>query len=93
MWPFLPLHIELSEGEDYISITLGYSTLPDELKHAINYFLLNQMKKLAYGHNMMTMTDTIGILMWGITKPSLFILFYVPANCVQQRDRQIFTEF
>lgn len=90
MWPFLLLHIELSEGKDYISITLGYSALPDELKHTINYFLLNQMKKLAYGHNTMTMSDTIGILMWGITKAKPFCTTLCSSKLYASRDKANF---
>lgn len=40
-------------------MTLGYSTLPDELEHTINYFLLKRMRKLAYGHNTITMSEAV----------------------------------
>lgn len=51
--------IELSEDKDCIFMTLGYSTLPDELEHTINYFLLKRMRKLAYGHNTITMSEAV----------------------------------
>lgn len=35
MWLFLILHMELLKDKDCIFITLGYSTLPDELEHRI----------------------------------------------------------
>jgi hypothetical protein len=44
---------------DYIFITLDYISLPDELEHTINYFLLNKMKKLAYGHNTLTVSEPV----------------------------------
>ena len=38
MWLFLLLHMEFLKDKECIFITLGYSTLPDELEHTIIFY-------------------------------------------------------
>lgn len=89
MWLFFLLQINLSEGKDYIFITLGYSILPNELGYTIIFFFnieLNEETCL-WTQNNYDVRDSIGILMWIITKPSLFPLLYIPANYMLQRNK------